>query len=549
MDFDYQKIKDEESCQREERLGPYLIQQPRPTPRTSTAPNTPPSSRKPPIKPRRSIKNRSVTPSEKVQDSQDNQTRTEEVKRIAPSQVLSPAGPLDAQTPSLQAHNLLWFQRTQLPRLPKPVPCWLHGFASRREAEQLLQDKPQGCFLLRLSESKVGFVLSYRGADKCRHFIIEEETDVPGTEGRYLIVGEKSRHWSLEDLLKYYTQNPVGPFNEILTVPCMQANGSCEDRTKLEVTVERGDESKEKIASIPPSIIEDDATESTDQVAHTGPESAQYAVVKKPLRKTKSLIECMSIPKMEPPLEEDTDNRSKFENGTEEPAVSNADLRVGGDVAHPVDAPYARVNKPPRAATASSISDMNDVSSIPDVNGSVLGASAAADSQWSSSAAAEQKYWQLEPMHTYEETLHTCTRDNRNDFHAMGRQNETAEDSGSMFNHHLYSEVNIRGTRDDFIPMSISPPVRAGAWNSNTSSTRPIPRLPQRPPPRLASAARLDVGAQSFGGSPMTTLPQNISLNQTEQLLSDNSASAIYEQIPERRIKSRPPLPLPNAKH
>jgi len=33
---------------------------------------------------------------------------------------------------------------------------------SLREAEQLLEDKPQGCFLLRLSESKIGFVLSYR---------------------------------------------------------------------------------------------------------------------------------------------------------------------------------------------------------------------------------------------------------------------------------------------------------------------------------------------------------------------------------------------------
>lgn len=56
----------------------------------------------------------------------------QERKRIAPSQVLNPIVPLDAQTPSLQAHNLLWFQRTQLPRLPKPVPSWLHGFATRR---------------------------------------------------------------------------------------------------------------------------------------------------------------------------------------------------------------------------------------------------------------------------------------------------------------------------------------------------------------------------------------------------------------------------------
>lgn len=33
---------------------------------------------------------------------------------------------------------------------------------SRREAEELLQDQPLGCFLVRFSESTVGFVLSYR---------------------------------------------------------------------------------------------------------------------------------------------------------------------------------------------------------------------------------------------------------------------------------------------------------------------------------------------------------------------------------------------------
>ncbi|KAF1492250.1 SH2 domain-containing protein 2A, partial [Pygoscelis antarcticus] len=33
---------------------------------------------------------------------------------------------------------------------------------SRRETEQLLQDQPPGCFLVRFSESTVGFVLSYR---------------------------------------------------------------------------------------------------------------------------------------------------------------------------------------------------------------------------------------------------------------------------------------------------------------------------------------------------------------------------------------------------
>jgi len=31
-----------------------------------------------------------------------------------------------------------------------------------RDTEQMLQDEPLGCFLVRFSESTVGFVLSYR---------------------------------------------------------------------------------------------------------------------------------------------------------------------------------------------------------------------------------------------------------------------------------------------------------------------------------------------------------------------------------------------------
>uniref|UniRef100_A0A6I8P8Z0 SH2 domain-containing protein n=1 Tax=Ornithorhynchus anatinus TaxID=9258 RepID=A0A6I8P8Z0_ORNAN len=47
--------------------------------------------------------------------------------------------------------------------LPHGVaPAWFHGFVSRREAEQRLQEGPQGVFLVRFSESGVGFVLSYR---------------------------------------------------------------------------------------------------------------------------------------------------------------------------------------------------------------------------------------------------------------------------------------------------------------------------------------------------------------------------------------------------
>ncbi|NXU37612.1 SH22A protein, partial [Drymodes brunneopygia] len=73
-------------------------------------------------------------------------------------------GDLEPERVALRARTRLWFEQTQAQRLGRKgeLPTWFHGFISRREAEELLQDQPLGCFLVRFSESTVGFVLSYR---------------------------------------------------------------------------------------------------------------------------------------------------------------------------------------------------------------------------------------------------------------------------------------------------------------------------------------------------------------------------------------------------
>ncbi|NXU22402.1 SH22A protein, partial [Thalassarche chlororhynchos] len=117
---------------------------------------------------------------------------------------------------ALRAQTRLWFEQTQARRLRAEgeLPTWFHGFISRRETEQLLQDQPPGCFLVRFSESTVGFVLSYRGRDRCRHFVLDQLPD-----GRYVILGERSAHAELVDLLRHYATAPVTPYHEFLTVP------------------------------------------------------------------------------------------------------------------------------------------------------------------------------------------------------------------------------------------------------------------------------------------------------------------------------------------
>ncbi|XP_013014487.1 SH2 domain-containing protein 2A isoform X3 [Cavia porcellus] len=117
---------------------------------------------------------------------------------------------------SLQAEIRAWFQETQAHSLLQcgAAPAWFHGFITRREAEKLLEPQPQGCYLVRFSESAVTFVLTYRSQACCRHFLLAQLTD-----GRHVVLGEDSAHARLQDLLSHYTAQPLSPYGETLTQP------------------------------------------------------------------------------------------------------------------------------------------------------------------------------------------------------------------------------------------------------------------------------------------------------------------------------------------
>ncbi|XP_011848214.1 PREDICTED: SH2 domain-containing protein 2A isoform X1 [Mandrillus leucophaeus] len=127
---------------------------------------------------------------------------------------------------SLQAETRAWFQKTQAHWLLQhgAAPAWFHGFITRRfrpplsvthrEAERLLEPKPQGCYLVRFSESAVTFVLTYRSRTCCRHFLLAQLGD-----GRHVVLGEDSAHERLQDLLLHYTAHPLSPYGETLTEP------------------------------------------------------------------------------------------------------------------------------------------------------------------------------------------------------------------------------------------------------------------------------------------------------------------------------------------
>lgn len=89
---------------------------------------------------------------------------------------------------------------------------------------------------------------------------------------------------------------------------------------------------------------------------------------------------------------------------------------------NPTDVPYARVNKPPRAATQAPEAPADSSASGPQ-------GAMALSAPTSPQAAAEQKYWHLEPEHTYEETPGTARREEI-DFYAVGRRRQPQQNEG-----------------------------------------------------------------------------------------------------------------------
>ncbi|XP_069780300.1 myosin-IIIa isoform X2 [Narcine bancroftii] len=124
--------------------------------------------------------------------------------------------------------TIRWFKETQARKVVQngTFPCWFHGMITRRESENLLENQPLGCFLIRVSESREGYTLTFRGVDRCRHYMIEMQSN-----GKYVILGEDRVHSSLPDLVEYYKIVGIQPFMEVLTVPCGQ---KCDSETDYE---------------------------------------------------------------------------------------------------------------------------------------------------------------------------------------------------------------------------------------------------------------------------------------------------------------------------
>nr|XP_020475072.1 SH2 domain-containing protein 7-like [Monopterus albus] len=112
-----------------------------------------------------------------------------------------------------------WFIETQVPLIVHNgfFPTWFLGFITRKDAEEILSEKELGCFLIRLSDKAIGYILSYKGRDRCRHFVINQNE-----AGQFVVCGDTEGHSTVSDLIEYYKTSPIEPFGEYLTSSCYE---------------------------------------------------------------------------------------------------------------------------------------------------------------------------------------------------------------------------------------------------------------------------------------------------------------------------------------
>ncbi|CAH8583860.1 unnamed protein product [Heterobilharzia americana] len=107
------------------------------------------------------------------------------------------------------------------------VPDWFHGILSREQAERLLTRADRnGSFLLHLSESFPGYVISLFTSSYCDHFLIsviavhQMNTDIQQsnrslTKSTYQLFGvaNPEQFTDLRDLVKYYSVHSLSQMN------------------------------------------------------------------------------------------------------------------------------------------------------------------------------------------------------------------------------------------------------------------------------------------------------------------------------------------------
>lgn len=102
-------------------------------------------------------------------------------------------------------------QRTEV---KKREPCWLYGKLTRGQSEKFLRQQELGTYLVRRSDSRDGYSLSFKAENRSRHYMIDA---LPN--GKFIIIGEPRVHKTLKDLVEYHSNHKLSNWNGYLTHP------------------------------------------------------------------------------------------------------------------------------------------------------------------------------------------------------------------------------------------------------------------------------------------------------------------------------------------
>uniref|UniRef100_A0A670YUD1 SH2 domain containing 4B n=1 Tax=Pseudonaja textilis TaxID=8673 RepID=A0A670YUD1_PSETE len=132
------------------------------------------------------------------------------------------------QRPLSREAIIQWFKEEQIPRRAglernsNAIAPWFHGIISRQEAEELLMNKPEGTFLVRVSDKIWGYALSYRHHNGFKHFLVDASGDF------YSFLGvDPNRHATLTDLIDFHKEEIItSSGGELLLEPCSQTKST-----------------------------------------------------------------------------------------------------------------------------------------------------------------------------------------------------------------------------------------------------------------------------------------------------------------------------------
>ncbi|RUS80245.1 hypothetical protein EGW08_012010, partial [Elysia chlorotica] len=185
-----------------------------------------------------------------------------------------------------------WFKETQtynvVDQNQNRFAEWFHGIISRRESENLLKDKILGCFLIRVSESRFGYTLSFKAENRCRHYMIDQLKNE-----KFIIIGEPKVHRSLHNLIAYHRKTKLSNWDHLLTVPCGQVSGECDYQELVREDVYHLLEGVDSTPEVPPRNYSVKTPEPTTlqirKPSETESKSRQEAMAETQARKSRPL--------------------------------------------------------------------------------------------------------------------------------------------------------------------------------------------------------------------------------------------------------------------